>query len=294
MRGILIRSKGRLGRFRPLSRIYHEARLRCSMTNHSPILVYQMGKVGSRSIVESLKAMKLKQPIYHVHFLNEANIQKADGILRGLYGSHYNVNSWCLYESQFVVKHLLQQRDREFRIISLVRDPIARNISSFFHNIDKFVPNCTQLYESGQVNTTDLTQRFLQEFHEHNMPLTWFDEEMKTVFGIDVFSVNLPSNERHFFRYTSGNSELLVMKTERINEMAREALQQFLQINDFQLVQSNLSEQKAYNRVYRDFVKRVQLPRQYLDMMYESRYVKYFYNSEEIERFRKRWSGATA
>jgi len=39
-----------------------------------PIIVHQMGKVGSKtvekSLIESYKDMKLKVPIYHVHIVN--------------------------------------------------------------------------------------------------------------------------------------------------------------------------------------------------------------------------------
>jgi hypothetical protein len=292
MNELLISSKKRLGEFGLLSRIYHETRLRRSKTTqHGPILVYQMGKVGSRSIVDSLRAVKLHRPVYHVHFLNQDNIQKADHMLHDIYGSHYNVNRWCLYESRFVIKHFLQQRAKHLKIISLVREPVGRNISSFFHNIDKFIPNFAALYEEGKIDIAGITQRFLQNFHEHSFPLTWFDEEMKNVFGIDVFSATVSlSKEHRVFAYKHGDLDLLVMKTEDINEVAHEALQEFLQIKDFRLKQSNLSREKNYNRAYDDFTRLVELPEKYLTTMYESKYVNYFYTSKEIERFRRRWS----
>jgi Putative capsular polysaccharide synthesis protein/Sulfotransferase family len=292
MNELLMNSKKRLGEIGLLSRIYHETRLRRSKTTqHSPILVYQMGKVGSRSIVDSLRAVKLNRPVYHVHFLNQDNIQKADQMLHAIYGSHYNVNRWCLYESRFVIKHFLHQRAKHLKIISLVREPVGRNISSFFHNIDKFIPNCAALYEEGKIDIGGITQRFLQQFHEHSFPLTWFDQEMKSVFGIDVFSANVVrSEEQRVFTYKHGELDLLVMKTEDIDDVAQKALQEFLQIKDFRLKQSNISRDKYYNRVYDDFVKLVKLPEEYLTSMFESKYAKYFYTSKEIELFRTRWA----
>lgn len=292
MNGILIESKRRLGEFGPLSKFYHETRLRCSKRAHlSPILVYQMGKVGSRSIVDSLKAMNLDQPVYHVHFLNPDNILKADHMLHHLYGRHYNVNRWCLYESRFVIQHFLQQPPKNLKIISLVREPVARNISSFFHNIDKFIPNCAARYQAGKIDVGEITRHYLQSFHEHNFPLTWFDDEMKNVFAIDVFSAEVSlSRDQRVFVYEHDALDLLVMRTEDIDDVAQEALQEFLQIKDFRLKQANVSSKKSYNRVYDDFTKFVKLPETYLTTVYESQYARYFYRPPEIERFRARWS----
>jgi Putative capsular polysaccharide synthesis protein len=294
MNQLLVKSKKRLGEIGLLSRIYHEARLRCfNTTQQDPILVYQMGKVGSQSIVDSLEAMRINRPVYHVHFLNEANIIKADRMLHDIYGPHYNVNDWCLYESRFVIKHILKQRNRKVKIISLVRDPIARNISSFFYNIDKFIPNCTKLYEKGRIAVPDITEVFFEKFHEHDLPLTWFDEEMKYVFGIDVFSADLSRFvDNRVFIYKHGDIDLLVLKTEDINYVAHEAVQKFLQITDFRVKQAHLSTEQHYSRVYEDFTKTAKLPNKYLATMYESKYVKYFYTSKEIAHFRARWSNS--
>ena len=43
-----------------------------------PIIVYQMGKVGSSSMYWSLDALRLNVPVYHLHFLNDADTV-ADG-----------------------------------------------------------------------------------------------------------------------------------------------------------------------------------------------------------------------
>jgi hypothetical protein len=291
MNQLLINSKRRLGEIALLSTIYHEARLRRLKTlQDSPILVHQMGKVGSRSIVDSLKAMKLDQPIYHTHFLNENSLENAGRMLHNFYGRHYNVNRWCLYESRFVVKHFLQLNNRKLKIISLVREPIARNISSFFYNIDMFIPNCKALYEEGQIHIREITQHFLEKFHEHRLPLTWFDDEIKSVFGIDVFSASACSPKDGVFVYRHGNWDLLIMKTEAINIVAQDALRHFLQLRYFDLKRSNDSSDKQYSQMYDDFVKSADLPEDYLTTMYESKYSRHFYSSSEIERFKARWS----
>lgn len=289
---IVLQGAKRLGKNRLLSTIYHEARLRrANSGGGSPILVYQMGKVGSSSILDSLKAMKLDRPIFHVHRLNPDNIQRAKVILREIHGNHHSVNRFCLYEGRFVMKHVLQQPNKMLKIISLVREPVARNLSSFFHNLDIFIPDCIPLYQAGRIGVPDITRHYLQRFPEHMYPLSWFDDEMKHIFGIDVFSTeDLHCRDERVSVYRHGLVELLVLRTDDIDEVAQQALQQFLEVDDFKLKHANVADDKEYSRVYRDVRDHVKLPEEYLTRMYESKYAKQFYSPQEIQRFYAHWS----
>lgn len=40
-----------------------------------PVIVYQMGKVGSRSITDSLKSCDV-HPVFHIHRMNPENIKR--------------------------------------------------------------------------------------------------------------------------------------------------------------------------------------------------------------------------
>lgn len=272
------------------SRPYHEFRLRRSLaTSGEPILVYQMGKVGSSSIVKSLNALKVDRPVYHVHFLNLRNIERAQETLRSIYGRKHSVNRWALYESRFVVKHLIRESGRGLKVISLVRDPVARNLSSFFQNIDIFIPNCETLYNSGRIGVQEITEQYFAKFHEHELPLTWFDEEMESVFGIDIYSAKPVSSAERVYMCRNGKVELLVMRMEDIDDVAENAVRRFLHVNEFRLEQANVGNKKTYGRIYAEFRKQIKLPGSYLSKMYDSRYARHFYSSEEIESFRRRW-----
>jgi hypothetical protein len=273
-----------------LSTAYHEFRLRRSLvTRGEPILVYQMGKVGSSSIVRSLNALTIDQPVYQVHFLNTRNINRAQEKLRSIYGRRHSVNRWALYESRFVVKHLIRDSGRALKVISLVRDPVARNLSSFFQNINIFIPDCETLYKSGRIGVQEITEQYFETFHEHDLPLTWFDEEMKNVFGIDIYSTEPVSSAERVYMCRNAEVEVLVMRMEDINDVAENAVRRFLQLDEFQLEQANVGSKKTYAQVYADFRKQVKLPESYLSKMYDSKFARHFYSSEEIESFRRRW-----
>jgi hypothetical protein len=277
---------------RLLSTIYHELRLRySSLGRGSPILVYQMGKVGSSSIFDSIKSAGVYRPLFHIHFLNLSSIQNAEERLRKHFGNRGSVNRWALYESRFVLRRFLQRPVKNLKLVSLVREPVARNISSFFSNLDLFIPDFIGRFTRGDIGIPDITRHYLQDFHEHTYPLTWFDNEVKDVFGIDVFSnENLIQQSRGLFSYKRGNVDLLVLRVDDIDEVAVPALQDFLGIELNSLVVANEAEGQEYDRAYREFKKELKLPEQYLSAMYQSKLVTRFYSDTEIDRFRRNWS----
>jgi N-acetylglucosaminyldiphosphoundecaprenol N-acetyl-beta-D-mannosaminyltransferase len=286
---VLHKSKRALGRNPLLSMMYHEARLRyLRRKTGAPIIVYQMGKVGSRTVVESLKKSKVNGPIFHVHFLNKDNIEQAESILKYTKNGWHNVNNWCLYESNFLTKNLVRIKKSRIKIICLIRDPIARNISSFFENIDKFIPRLATSYDNKDINVLDISKVFFEHFHEHDLPLIWFDTEMKKVFGIDIFSRCFPK-ESGYCIYREKNVEVLIVKTEYLDRDLIGALKEFLLIENVELRIANSAHEKSYRHIYQDFISHADIPRSYIDKMYTSKLVSHFYTKDEIDEFRRKW-----
>jgi hypothetical protein len=241
-----------------------------------PIVIYQMGKVGSVSIHESLKASGVGVPIYHVHYLTRDNIDR-------------------ITPGNEVANLLRNQIDKNFggtkwRIVSSVREPIARNISAFFENIEKWYPNFNNhcKTESVDVDIEGLIRLFLEKY-SHNVPLKWFDSEMKSVFGIDVFNCDFPKSKGYKI-YRADHADLLLMRLEDMNERISEAFKAFLDIDRFTLLNANVSSQKVYRRVYQEFVNSIILPDAYVEKMYSSKYARHFYSHEELNEFKKKWS----
>jgi hypothetical protein len=279
-----------LERNRIFSTIYHEFRLQYKrIKNKDVILVYQMGKVGSRTIVDSLKEIKINKSIYHVHFLNNENIKKSQNILKNIYGFNFNVNKWCLYESNFIKKFILN-KNRNIYIISLVREPISRNISSFFFNIEKFIPNCVDLYNRKKISLEHIKEIYFEKFHEHDLPLTWFDTEMKEIFKINIFSIkNTNIKEKGYFIIKYEDINIMIIRTENIDNFSKSSLKEFLGIKEIFFKKSNSSIDKKYFDLYQNFIDYIIFPSEYLEKMYSSNYAKFFYSADEIEAFKKKW-----
>ena len=155
------------------------------LSRMSPIVVYQMGKVGSVTICESLRAARLGRPVVHVHYLTPDGIRNAMLCNIDAKGLYSPMRSWTSRYVRHRLDHNLEKGI--WTVISLVREPVARNISAFFENL----ANTHQDLGSDRQQPGDLIARLQMRFLEtynHRVPLTWFDDEVKPTFGIDVYT----------------------------------------------------------------------------------------------------------
>jgi len=272
-----------------ISRYYHERRLRAeSRKGEDPVIVFQMGKVGSTAIVDELRKRSLHTPVFHVHFLTNAGISDAKN-RRAQLMKGYNANEWCLYESDFVRNYLGEHiSDRKIKIITLFREPISRNISSFFYNIHKYVPDFDGYRLDDASCISELLHKYLEVFVEHEYTLEWFDAEFEPVFGLDLYKHEFDP-EKGYSIIKNNGIEVLVLKLEKLKESASAAFSEFMNIEKFDLKKKNTSDEQPYYDTYKMFLANVNLPIAYIDMMYESAYMKHFYSEDEIMQFRRRW-----
>ena len=134
-----------------------------------------------------------------------------------------------------------------------------------------------------------LTTAFLQRFDEHHFPATWFDRELRDPFGLDVYGTPFPTL-RGYDILEGGRARVLAIRLEDLDGVVADAFDDFLDIQDIQLLKANVGKSKDYGDVYRDFARRVTLPDAYLDRMYSSTYAQHFYTPDEVARFRARWT----
>jgi hypothetical protein len=90
-----------------------------------PVLVYQMSKVGSSTVQETLHEAGI--PSLHVHFVDAEHWEEASNL--------YTENNEPLphhFHTGRLVRLWLNQTNRQVRVVTLVRDPIARYVSGAF------------------------------------------------------------------------------------------------------------------------------------------------------------------
>jgi hypothetical protein len=140
----------------------------------------------------------------------------------------------------------------------------------------------------GALGIDELIVDFFKQLpHEH--PLTWFDEEMKSVFDIDVYSSDFPKNKGYKI-YKNRQVSLLVLKLEKMSECSARAFEEFLNIKNFKLVNANIAKTKRYAGIYKQFKESIEFPLSYIDKMYNSKFAQHFYTKEELDMFKKKWN----
>jgi hypothetical protein len=113
------------GRFKLFKLLYYSSDL--------PILIYQMGKVGSTSISKSLELFGYSS-VFHIHRLNPEHIDhvRENFLTRNLEPSSFRIG-------KLLYRYIIEKK-RHIKVITLIRDPISRNISGFFENKDNHLP----------------------------------------------------------------------------------------------------------------------------------------------------------
>ncbi len=276
-----------------------------------PILIYQMGKVGSSSIRNSLFRCPDPRTRLVLNSHEYFPVRDRDPNRIALEPEYRNMLAREIAHEQHVYQQrsLRQRMGRRFRekfyaemiyrryvqpkrrlkVITLVREPVANNISMFFQVLYQYLGQDVQ---PVACDTDELIDVFIERYM-HSRPLTWLDAEIKTHFGIDVFQLPFPI-ERGYTTISQDNVSLLVLRCDLDDRAKGRAIADFIGLDKFEIVRSNVASDKNYAIPYSMFKQRIKLPPPLLDQMYDSKFARHFFSKEELDLFREQWSGASS
>lgn len=241
------------------------------------ILIYQMAKVGSSSIFESLETQFSN--VYHIHRLYPPHIQK---IIDFYNNKKTRVPTGVFTWKPLYDKYILE--DRAVKIITPVREPVSRNMSAFFHN---FKLNTGQIPEENDKSINELVSSFKKNYN-HNVPLTWFDDEFEKALGFSIYDYPFKHDEG-YVTIKKNNLDVLVFTIELSEIIKNRIIGDFLGVDDFEILHSNVGFSKAYGDLYKEFLKGVSYEDEYIDKMYDSKYAQHFYSLENLQELRLKW-----
>ena len=251
-----------------------------------PILVYQMGKVGSTTVCRSLEAVNLGHRVLHVHFLSHDLPAKRKRYIRSIKyppAIHYDV-------SFAVRKELATGQTRRLKIITLVRDPISRLVSSLYE-----VPELMDAdvkTDSGTIDpvkSIEFLERRLAEPGGLEYEYTWFDKELKSVFGIDVFADPFPK-EQGWRTINDNEVEVLMMRLEDLSRVGPRVIADFLDLQGpLDLISGRVRSHSVSGASYADVRQSLSISRHVTEQVYGSEFVRHFYSDDMIDEFMDRW-----
>ncbi|MEO7839395.1 MAG: putative capsular polysaccharide synthesis family protein [Anaerolineales bacterium] len=263
-----------------------------SIAHWDPIIVYQMGKVGSasvqRSLIATFRSMGVDVAVHHIHNLHNLEAMEKS-FMQGPIPHEDTLMGIRL--GLALKKQMDEDPKQQWNLISLVREPVARSISEFFQGFQEIIPDYGQLYERGQLSMEEVRKAFFLKSDQPVTPHDWFDRQMKTVFDIDVYAQPFPTHQGYKFFRDQKRTPLLVIRLEDLDRVAGRALKEFLGIENFSITKSNAGTEKQYATLYSDF-KKSPLPTEYLEKKYNTKYAKHFYTDDEREKFYRKWASS--
>jgi len=257
--------------------------------NNPPVLIYQMGKVGSSTVYKSLKKSRLSNPVFHVHYLTNSGIKMAE--------TFHKSNSAVpiiphIRLSKILLNKLDKSPDINMKIITLIRDPIAFEVSNFFQNVKWLKPDLID--DNGQIDKDQASHFLENKIKQYNTKTgyvdTWFDNEIKVVCDIDVFDHSFDNNKGVCI-IRKENVDLLIFRLEDLNRNFKIAITEFLSPKQpIEMIKANVGKNKKYSSDYQYIKDNIKIPESVCRKIYSSRFFMHFYTDTMREDFIKKWA----
>lgn len=243
-----------------------------------PVLVYTMAKVGSMTMLYTLFHHNVGGPVTWGHRMLPANVKITADRRRekGLPQYRYPILNYVY--NNYILK------ERPIDIVTMVRDPIARNVSAFFQAYDYFIESQPEGWNMSMDKMLDIYDKEIM----HEVPLGWLDFELKAVTGVDVYSKPF-DHEKGYTIFDHDLYKTLVLKIETSDDAKLNGMKEMFGLSDMTIYRGNVGSDKSYADTYKDFKDSLRLTPEYVNKMYDSKYMNHFYTPDEVEKFKARW-----
>lgn len=216
--------------------------------------------------------------VIHTHHLDSGYTKKLNGVKTKM--------GWKTTVSPEIIDRLYDEisNENELYIITLVREPIGRNISAYFHNLDA-------IFRQDNVHAKLSPEQIMEGFftrYPHSIPITWFDEEFNKVLGLDIYNHPFPKDEGALI-LNEGRFRILVMRHDIEDSRKQKYIEQLLDVINVKIVRKNEGINKAYYETYTKFIDEISFSDEYINEMLGSRYARHFFASDEIEYLKNKW-----
>jgi len=260
-----------------------------NIRRYPPVIIYQMGKVGSTALLESLQTTDIPNMVYSAHFLSHKGMDDAEKYF--LSQSKPTIPNHLKF-SRLLRRKIDKTKGICWKIITLVRDPVGREISDFFQNVEFIYPEFVN--ETGYVKKDAALNFIIEQFKKFeessDYANNWLDNEIKDTFDVDVY--------QHFFDVEKGFTiikeqgvEILLLKMEDMYQCIKTALSEFLDLKEpFVLKRSNIGSEKKYSAIYKYVKENIIIPREICERIYSTKYARHFFSDNMREKLLRRWS----
>lgn len=271
-----------------------------------PVLIYQMGKVGSNSLHAGLRACLPDTPIHHSHLLDP--------------GSFAHYERWFAHDPALPSALVASTREQiaaargfrqvllgdgpRWRVITLTREPMAHLVSVLFHHLDIYrrlsgadVAGASVL-DRLHAFAIDSLRRWLAAAPQPDadparaaltLASRWFDEELGPVLGVDLYARPF-STDRGAMRWSTPRADVVLVRFEDLPWAASDAVLALVGREGFTLPAENRAQDRASGPMYLDYLRRYRFPADLVAAIYATRYATHFYSEAERTALARRWA----
>ena len=255
-----------------------------SRDSRRPLLVFALPKVGNTTVIKALKRSGLE--VERAHFLSDRHFWRALAQLE-IEGDETRVQEMLSWNSRFRKRAVHGFEGQGCDVVTLVRDPLARTVSYFFESTTMKDSRLRREWDEGRLGVEAIVERFMAR-DDHFAPLSWFEDELLTVFSIDVYADPFP-RECGYRIYRHDRNRVLLIRLEDLSRCGPGALGELLGLEGVDLPAENVRARSETGDLYRTVLRELCLPRENVDRMYGSRMARHFYSAAELDSFRRRW-----
>lgn len=219
------------------------------------------------------------------------------------------------FDSDLIFYYHQKLRNKKIKIITSVREPIARDLSGFFQGSD------LELWPFSAMNNHLIL--WYGDYHKNNVKLddkelkrrmprwegnlndtfckaariicenkldefTWFDYEIKQLFDIDVYQYPF-DKKKGYTIIKKNNTEILILKLEQLLYLEN-VISVFAGNSEIYLSNRNEGQNKLYSYTYKELKNKIRLDREYFEYYYGNNdKLKHFYSDDEINEMKAYW-----
>lgn len=270
---------------------------------HDLFVVLSSGKTATQTIARTLSSLDPDVQVRRTHVISSKITARARAgeTSELVLAAQREAVRWQMDYADHVRQEIALVRALGGRValISGKRDPVDQIVSGVFQGIPQLVPGFARLRAAGKGLLATLEEYAVHELRrelERGEDSAWprlrsfFDDELAPIAGMDALREPI-DRSAGFALTTGGDTSVLLYRYEDIGEMLPSALSALTGRRGIRIVMENMSADKDYADLYREFRAGFRVPADLCAAIYDSDpYLRRFYFDEEIAAFKARWS----
>ena len=195
-------------------------------------------------------------------------------------------------------------KNKEVNILCGVRDIIGQKLSLCFQNMESgFYWDMEEFWRDGGDVEQIFNKYIIQPIEgkcEYSVYLNkigydyggpeFFEKHIKECLNINVYEYPFDKDTGYTI-INKDNVHVFIYQLEKMDKLEKQ-ISNFLGCgDDVKLQRDNEASNKWYHDSYKKAQKEIKFDREYFDECYEGKYMRHFYNDEDIERFKQKWIG---